>query len=173
MASGSIRILGRTALAGAVALSLMSPVAAAADPADAGPVTVVAAGLDDPRGLAFAPWGALYVTEAGRGGDGPCVPGEPTVYADGFTTVIDLAFDMHGRLFVLQFATGGLLGPPTPGTIVRVNADGSRTTIVDAPLFHPTAMTRGPGGDLYVSNRGGLVEPGTGEVLRVHVDGLS
>jgi sugar lactone lactonase YvrE len=34
-------------------------------------VTVVMSGLDNPRGLAFAPDGALYVAEAGRGGDGP------------------------------------------------------------------------------------------------------
>ena len=34
--------------------------------------TVVMQGLDNPRGLAFGPEGALYVAEAGRGGDGPC-----------------------------------------------------------------------------------------------------
>lgn len=37
--------------------------------------TTVASGLDNPRGLAFAPDGALYVAEAGRGGDGPCFGG--------------------------------------------------------------------------------------------------
>jgi hypothetical protein len=36
-------------------------------------VTVVMSGLDNPRGLAFSPNGALYVAEAGRGGAGPCV----------------------------------------------------------------------------------------------------
>jgi hypothetical protein len=45
---------------------------AAADPS----VTPVMSGLDNPRGLAFGPQGALYVAEAGRGdigeGDGPC-----------------------------------------------------------------------------------------------------
>ncbi len=35
--------------------------------------TMVMSGLDNPRGLAFAPNGALYVAEAGRGGNGPCV----------------------------------------------------------------------------------------------------
>jgi hypothetical protein len=40
--------------------------------------TVVMSGLDNPRGLAFAPNGALYVTEAGRGGAGPCVTNPST-----------------------------------------------------------------------------------------------
>ena len=36
-------------------------------------VTVVMSGLDSPRGLSFGPQGALYVAEAGKGGDGPMV----------------------------------------------------------------------------------------------------
>lgn len=36
-------------------------------------VTPVMTGLDNPRGLAFDPEGALYVAEAGRGGTGPCI----------------------------------------------------------------------------------------------------
>jgi len=36
------------------------------------PCKVVMTGLDNPRGLAFGPEGALYVAEAGRGGPGPC-----------------------------------------------------------------------------------------------------
>jgi hypothetical protein len=48
-------------------------VGALASPASAQPgPTVVMRGLDNPRGLAFAPNGALYVAEAGRGGSGPC-----------------------------------------------------------------------------------------------------
>jgi len=39
---------------------------------------VVMSGLDNPRGLAFAPNGALYVTEAGRGGAGPCITNPTT-----------------------------------------------------------------------------------------------
>lgn len=38
------------------------------------PYTVVMHGLDNPRGLAVAPNGAVYVAEAGRGGSGPCAP---------------------------------------------------------------------------------------------------
>ncbi|WP_148297991.1 ScyD/ScyE family protein [Synechocystis sp. PCC 7509] len=36
--------------------------------------SVVVEGLDNARGLSFAPDGALYVTEAGSGGTGACVP---------------------------------------------------------------------------------------------------
>lgn len=53
-------------LIGAVALAL--PLAATAAPEP------VMTGLDNPRGLAWGPEGALYVAEAGRGGPGVCVP---------------------------------------------------------------------------------------------------
>lgn len=45
---------------------LASPVAAAS-------LEVIANSLESPRGLAFSPVGVLYVTEAGRGGDGACI----------------------------------------------------------------------------------------------------
>ena len=37
-------------------------------------VETLASGLDNPRGIAFAPNGALFVVEMGSGGDGPCIP---------------------------------------------------------------------------------------------------
>lgn len=42
--------------------------------ADVGAAKTFASGLHNPRGLAFAPNGALYVAEAGMGGPGPCLP---------------------------------------------------------------------------------------------------
>ena len=36
---------------------------------------VVVSDLDNPRGLAFGPEGALYIAQAGSGGDGPCGEG--------------------------------------------------------------------------------------------------
>ncbi|WP_119718473.1 ScyD/ScyE family protein [Cognatilysobacter tabacisoli] len=50
--------------------------------AHAASVTTVMSNLDNPRGLAFGPEGALYVVEAGRGGAGPCATlrGVPRCY---------------------------------------------------------------------------------------------
>lgn len=41
--------------------------------ADVGDAKTIASGLSNPRGIAFAPNGALYVAEGGRGGPGPCI----------------------------------------------------------------------------------------------------
>jgi sugar lactone lactonase YvrE len=55
----------------AASLALLAASAGSAGPAAADPaVTRVMTGLDNPRGLAFGPQGALYVAEAGRGGLG-------------------------------------------------------------------------------------------------------
>lgn len=71
-ASGARRRAGRFATAGLVALVVA---AAPGPPAAADPeFTVIANGLDNPRGLAFGPDGALYVAEAGVGGSAPCLP---------------------------------------------------------------------------------------------------
>lgn len=43
-------------------------------PADVGDARTVASGLSNPRGIGFAPNGALYVAEAGRGGQEWCIP---------------------------------------------------------------------------------------------------
>ena len=48
---------------------------AAAAPAAAQDLEVVADGFANPRGMTFGPGGKLYVAEAGRGGPGPCAEG--------------------------------------------------------------------------------------------------
>jgi sugar lactone lactonase YvrE len=59
-----------------VLLAAVAALLVAAAPASAQPgATVVASGLDSPRGLGFAPNGALFVAEAGKGGAGPCREG--------------------------------------------------------------------------------------------------
>jgi DNA-binding beta-propeller fold protein YncE len=68
-----MKTLKRTCLGVAMACTAI-PVAASAAPT----VEVVAEGLANPRGLAISPDGALYISEAGRGGEGPCIPGYET-----------------------------------------------------------------------------------------------
>ena len=70
---GLRRTFGLTTL---VALIALGAAAAQAAPQ----VDVIAKGLANPRGIAFAPNGQLFVTEAGRGGNGGC-----TVLGDGQT----------------------------------------------------------------------------------------
>jgi hypothetical protein len=59
---------------------------------------------------------------------------------------------------------------PTPGAgdIVRINADGSRQAIASGLTFR-TAMTFGPDGNLYVSNKGFGFPPSGGEILKVQL----
>jgi len=55
-----------------LALTLVAPAFAQGTTASS-PFTVIATGLNNPRGIAIAPNGAIYVAEAGKGGSGPCV----------------------------------------------------------------------------------------------------
>jgi hypothetical protein len=59
-----------TAAGAAIALVTAGAPAAAAP----GDYRVVATGLDNPRQLTIGAGGAVYVAEAGEGGDGPCLP---------------------------------------------------------------------------------------------------
>jgi hypothetical protein len=117
----------------------------------------------------------------GNLGHFPVVPGSSNLYritpgghirvaVPGLTTVLGLAFDRQGRLYALEADTvAGFPGPAAAGsgTVVRVNEDGSLTTIASGLVF-PTAMTFGPDGALYVSNFGfGVPTPGAGQIVRI------
>ncbi|WP_166815929.1 hypothetical protein [Luteimonas yindakuii] len=64
-------------------------------PAWSASVDVVMSGLDNPRGLAFAADGTLYVTEAGHGGTSPCISIRGTAFCHGPTGAISRL--RHGR----------------------------------------------------------------------------
>lgn len=124
-----------------------------------------------PTAVAVGPDGAYYVSglsgvpfAAGTANVYRVVPGQaPTVAWSGFTTVIDIAFDAGGNLYVLEHSTGPVFFA-LPGRLLKVAPDGSRTTVVDG-LASPGSVAVGPDGALYVSNHG--TEIGTGEVLRI------
>ena len=87
----------------------------------------------------------------------------------GFTNIVGVAFDKDGNLFVLEGTVGHPEYTPDFGDIVRVKPDGTRDTVATGLSF-PTALTVGPDGALYVSNKGFGFPPGTGEIVRVELD---
>jgi len=90
--------------------------------------------------------GSLYF---GQLGTFPVVPGTESIYnltadgsvklvASGLTAVLGVAFDRQGRLYALETDTvAGFPGPAAvgKGEIVRVNHDGTKTTIATGLTF--------------------------------------
>ena len=95
--------------------------------------------------------------------------GQMTVLYGNLTTILGLAFDSAGRLYVLENTTGNQFPTPGTGKVIRIEPTGNRTLIASG-LFLPTAMTFGPDGALYVSNVGfGPPPNGLGQVLRITI----
>lgn len=93
--------------------------------------------------------------------------GQFTVFADGLTTVLGLAFGEGGALYVLEMSTVGGGPAPFTGDVIRL-ANGSRTVIASGLSF-PTGIAVGPDSALYVSNFGFGFPPGAGQILRIPV----
>ena len=90
---------------------------------------------------------------------------QPEVYADGFTNIVDLAFDQAGGLYVLEYDADGILTGSDAGALIYVSPDGqTRATITDE-LLNPTGLAIGSDGNIYISNKGFVA--GQGEVLRL------
>ena len=70
----------------------------------------------------------------------------------GVTTVLGVAFDREGFLYILENTTGNPFPTPGTGEVLRVTKDGLEEIATGLSL--PTAMTFGPDGVLYVSNVG-------------------
>lgn len=76
IATGALVALSATAASSAGAATGNTTTATTTTTTTARPnFTVVATGLNNPRGLAFDGHGALYVAEAGKGGTGKCITG--------------------------------------------------------------------------------------------------
>ena len=142
-----------------------------------------------PTAVAVGPDGAWYVSEL-RGfpftkgasriwriepgtEDAECDPdakrGPCRVFADGFTSVIDLAW-ADDTLLVLELVKEGLLAAEA-GTAPPIGAlwaveDGSKTEIAEGSLLAPGGVAVADEERLYVTT-GTLLGPGAGEVVRI------
>ncbi|MBK5299084.1 MAG: ScyD/ScyE family protein [Vicinamibacteria bacterium] len=94
--------------------------------------------------------------------------GAATQVAGGLTSVLGIAFDRQHRLYALQapIFDGGGAGL---GSLVRINADGSRTAILE-DLASPGSLTLGPDGALYFPQCSFHCAPGSGWVTRLRID---
>ena len=131
-----------------------------------------------PTSVVKGPDGAFYVGQltgfpfpVGGANVWRVVPGhDPEVFKGGFTNIIDIAFDRRGRLYVLEIATGGLLNAPADelpvGRLVRVNRDGSTTTLASEGLNAPGGFVLGHH-TAYITNNSIL--PGAGQVVKVAI----
>jgi hypothetical protein len=125
-----------------------------------------------PTSVVIGPDGAFYVSQltgfpfpAGKASIFRVVPGHaPSVVATGFTNVIDLAFDRHGTLYVLEVSHNGLASGDLTGALIKVKRDGSQQIVTSTGLFAPGGLVLKDGA-AYVSNCG--VCPGGGTVLRI------
>jgi len=94
--------------------------------------------------------------------------GDVELVASGLTSVLGIAFDRHHRLYALQapIFDGGGAGL---GSLVRINADGTRTVLLE-DLASPGSLTRGPDGALYFPQCSFHCAPGSGWITRVAIE---
>jgi sugar lactone lactonase YvrE len=129
-----------------------------------------------PTNVVRGPDGALYVSQltgfpfpVGAANVYRVVPGSaPTIYASGFTNIIDLAFDRDGSLYVLEIDQDGLSGGGSTGRLARVPAGGGAgVTVASDGLVMPGGLVIGPDGAIYISNFS--IFPGAGQVVRLQL----
>jgi hypothetical protein len=88
----------------------------------------------------------------------------PTIYAEGFTNIIDLAWSSDGNLYVLEIAHRGLASWDPIGALIRVERDRSQHVVMTDGLFLPAGLVIRHG-SAFISNCS--ICAGAGEVLRV------
>ncbi len=136
-----------------------------------------------PTGVVSGPDGAYYVSQL-TGFPFPLGgakifrvdprTGKYTIYAEGFTNVMDLDFGRDGTLYVLEIDSDSLLSrpvrPSNEGGLWTVPRRGGTPKKVDLPagtLTNPGGIAVGRHGELYVSNRS--TSAGTGQVLEIEL----
>lgn len=92
---------------------------------------------------------------------------EPTIYASGFTNIIDIAFAEDGTLYALEIATNSLLAEGPGGLWTVPPGGGTGTRILTDPLLLPGGIAIDDNGALYITNLSIFPD---GQALRVDGD---
>ena len=126
-----------------------------------------------PTSVTVGPDGAFYVGELtgfpfppGAANVYRIVPGQqPTVYASGFTNVIDVAFGRNGSLYVAEISHFGFLSGNPAGGIWRVSPGGGAKQLLTTSVISPGGIAVASDGSLYLSTCADCAD--TGQVVRV------
>jgi hypothetical protein len=94
--------------------------------------------------------------------------GEKTVFATGFTNLMDLAVARDGTIYALEIDHDSLLGPSNEGALFAIDRRGNKRqiTLPAGTIPFPGGLALGDDG-IYVSINGG--SPGGGGVVRLKV----
>jgi|KBSMisStaDraftv2_1062788.scaffolds.fasta_scaffold01230_9 hypothetical protein len=88
--------------------------------------------------------------------------GTKTVFATGFTNIVDIAWGPKGSLYVLEITSAGLLSDDPTGALIKLSKDGTtRTTVASTGLVTPTGVAIAHDGTVYVTNYGTSAGKGT------------
>ncbi len=155
--------------AGAAALLIVGLLPGAIS-ADAPPYTVIAGGLNNPRGLTVGPGGRLYVAEAGLGGDGSSpfsytgaikeivgpasaspsmrtvVSGLASVGDEGEIVGVDgISAQGNGGIYAMMALSEPATGLPDLGKLLKVSTDGDMKVVADVgtPNYEWTGSVAG------------------------------
>jgi glucose/arabinose dehydrogenase len=119
---------------------------------------VVASGLDNPRGLDIGAWGTIYVTEAGRGGDGPCLTGpEGDSVCAGATGAVTAA--SHGKQWRIVDGLPSIAAPGGNGALGPSD--------ISIPRSGDAYLTVGLGADPAARAALGDLGPGFGQLYKL------
>jgi hypothetical protein len=94
--------------------------------------------------------------------------GQISTIVTGLSTVLGVAFDRWGRLYILENTTGNPAPTPNTGAVLRVSSSVQLVTVASG-LNLPTAMTFGPDDNLYVSTAGFGFPAGAGQIVRIEI----
>lgn len=127
-----------------------------------------------PTTVTEGPDGSLYVGEltgfpfpvgGARVYRVPAGGGTPTIVAEGFTNIVDIAIGPDGSAYVLEYDANSLLADGNAGRLVKIGPFGFRTELAAGLLPSPGGMAITADNTIYVSTNSSAA--GTGQVVRI------